>query len=77
MIKFTFEIEDVKGSLTRNPGGTYLLLAQDTESGEEAKKEITEEEAACILYSTFDVQVEDPYQIAAMALKDFPVELIP
>jgi hypothetical protein len=72
-------MEDVKGSITRQENGKYLLTVSDEEN-RGGTKEITGDEAAAILFCSFDPSnetYEDPYQVASAALEGFQINLIP
>ena len=80
MIKFTFEMEDVKGSLVRLENGNYLLSAREGE-GQESIKEIASIEAAALLFASFDEtdfeSLGTVFLVAAEAQRNFKVQLIP
>lgn len=73
MIKYSFELEDVPGSITQTENGKYFLTVEQKDAAGEtmiAEKEITGAEAAAILFGTILAAAEKTQ-------KDFPIQLIP
>lgn len=78
MIKFEFEIEDVKGSIVRQEDGLYLLTLIEGE--EKFTSKIKGDQAASILFFSFDPgyeEFQDAYNDAKLALGGSNIEMIP
>jgi len=80
MMKFTFELDELKGSFTSEGDKGWKLEAEDTFTKERSEKYVSTVEVACILFVMQNPVVDnltELYQIASKALKDFRVVVIP